>query len=306
MDGVGLPVNPQLQRVLKTYQNSAVTTLSGPTNLPINFSRVSPAVMEAEYRKAMESMKKSPSEKGSPFEPYVSVPGHFPVFTPVDTTTSEQAETTLEGETIACFIVGGEKRLCLPQILNTVLRDFTLQEINAVCDDLHIFCTRCNGAQLLTLKMSGILPPRAASCGLITKTDAERLCSALVHNDPEKSATPPTAHCIRVYHNCFGKGDGHFNPELYTSPEAKCIHCAACHGLFAPTKFVCHSHKAPENRTCHWGFDSDRWRDYLLVKDKKYQDALENLKARYDPKHKHKRRQVSQFYMISFHSFLIF
>lgn len=181
--------------------------------------------------------------------------------------------------------------MCLPQILNTVLRDFTLQEINAVCDDLHIFCTRCNAAQLVTLKMSGILPPRAASCGLITKTDAERLCSALVHSTPEKSLNPPSAHCIRVYHNCFGKGDGHFNPELYTSPDAKCIHCVECQGLFAPTKFVCHSHKAPENRTCHWGFDSERWRDYLLAKDKKFQDALENLKSRYDPKHKHKRRQ---------------
>ena len=291
MDDSVLSVNPHLQRVLKTYQNAAVRSLSGPTSLPIDLSQLSPAVLE-EYCKAMDTLKKSPTEKGLHLEPFVSLPGHFPVFTPVDTTTSEQSETTLEGETIACFVVGGEKRLCLPQILNTVLRDFTLQEINAVCDDLHIFCTRCNAAQLVTLKMSCILPPRAASCGLITKTDAERLCSALIHSAPEKSSNPPSAHCIRVYHNCFGKGDGHFNPELYTSPDAKCIHCAECQGLFAPSKFVCHSHKAPENRTCHWGFDSERWRDYLLAKDKKFQDALENLKSRYDPKHKHKRRQV--------------
>lgn len=288
MDDSVLSVNPHLQRVLKTYQNAAIRSLSGPTSLPIDLSRLSPAALE-EYKKAMDILKNSPTEKLH-YEPYV-LPGHFPVFTPVDTTTSEQSETLLEGETIACFVVGGEKRLCLPQILNTVLRDFTLQEINAVCDDLHIFCTRCNAAQLATLKLSGILPPRAASCGLITKTDAERLCSALVHCTPEKSSNPPSVHCIRVYHNCFGKGDGHFNPELYTCPDAKCIHCAECQGLFAATKFVCHSHKAPENRTCHWGFDSERWRDYLLVKDKKFQDALENLKAKFDPKHKHKRRQ---------------
>lgn len=296
MDDAGPLVNPHLQRVLKTYQNAAVRSLSGPPALPVDLSQLSPASLE-EYHKAMDSLKAhSPPGKSlsifDPFSPSTSLPPqNLPVFTPVDTTTSDQAETSLEGETIACFVVGGEKRLCLPQILNTVLRDFTLQEINQVCDELHIFCTRCNPEQLVTLKMSCILPQRAASCGLITKTDAERLCSALVHGDPERCTDPPSAHSIRVYHNCFGKGDGYFSPELYASPDAKCIHCSECKGLFSPSKFVCHSHKAPENRTCHWGFDSDRWRDYLLVKDKKYQDALENIKARYDPKHKHKRRQ---------------
>lgn len=301
MDDSGPQVNPRLQRVLKSFQNTAVRSLSGPTGLPVDLSRVSPSALE-EYRmhRAMDTLnlKKSPSEKGISFDPFASAAvslqvQQLPVFTPVDTSTSEQFETLLEGETIACFEVGGEKRLCLPQILNTVLRDFSLQQINAVCDELHIFCTRCNPDQLVTLKMANILPHRAASCGLITKTDAERLCSALVHSNPEKSTDPPTAHCIRVYHNCFGKGDGYFNPDLYTTPDAKCIHCVECQGLFSPSKFVCHSHKAPENRTCHWGFDSERWRDYLLVKDKKYQDALENIKARYDAKHKHKRRQVS-------------
>ncbi|PVD35598.1 hypothetical protein C0Q70_02561 [Pomacea canaliculata] len=299
MDDSGPQVNPRLQRVLKSFQNTAVRSLSGPTGLPVDLSRVSPSALE-EYRmhRAMDTLnlKKSPSEKGISFDPFASAAvslqvQQLPVFTPVDTSTSEQFETLLEGETIACFEVGGEKRLCLPQILNTVLRDFSLQQINAVCDELHIFCTRCNPDQLVTLKMANILPHRAASCGLITKTDAERLCSALVHSNPEKSTDPPTAHCIRVYHNCFGKGDGYFNPDLYTTPDAKCIHCVECQGLFSPSKFVCHSHKAPENRTCHWGFDSERWRDYLLVKDKKYQDALENIKARYDAKHKHKRRQ---------------
>lgn len=303
MDDCGPPVNPHLQRVLKTYQTAAVRSLSGPTALPIDLSKVSPKEVE-EYHKTMDTHKKS-SEKGSLVDSFGSSASslqvqQLPVFTPVDNSTSDQSETSLEGETIACFVVGGEKRLCLPQILNTVLRDFTLQEINAVCDDLHIFCTRCNPEQLATLKMSGILPPRAASCGLITKTDAERLCSALVHNNPERSLDPPSAHCIRVYHNCFGKGDGHFSPDLYTNPDAKCIHCVECKGLFPPSKFVCHSHKALENRTCHWGFDSDRWRDYLLVKDKKFQDALEDLKARFDSKHKHKRRQVNLYILFNY------
>uniref|UniRef100_UPI000068341A Ski oncogene n=1 Tax=Homo sapiens TaxID=9606 RepID=UPI000068341A len=102
------------------------------------------------------------------------------MFMPSDRST-ERCETVLEGETISCFVVGGEKRLCLPQILNSVLRDFSLQQINAVCDELHIYCSRCTADQLEILKVMGILPFSAPSCGLITKTDAERLCNALLY-----------------------------------------------------------------------------------------------------------------------------
>ena len=36
-----------------------------------------------------------------------------------------------------------------------------------------------------------------------------------------------------------------------------------------PLRFVGHSHRQLENRTCHWGFDSSNWRCYLhLAKDK--------------------------------------
>jgi len=94
-------------------------------------------------------------------------------------TTGKLTTTTLEGEKIACFNVGGEERLCLPQILTTVLRSFTLHDINNVCDQFRIFCSRCNVAQLNMLKSANILPPGAPSCGLITKSDAERLCAML-------------------------------------------------------------------------------------------------------------------------------
>ena len=53
-------------------------------------------------------------------------------------------------------------------------------------------------------------------------------------------------------------------PEAYTKPGAECIECLECGGLFSPQKFVCHSH-SPQNRICHWGFDSANWRHYIQV-----------------------------------------
>ena len=288
-------VNPHVERVIKNFQTSAMRSLQGPG--PGGF--LSPTDIE-EYRKAL---KKLPTEKGLEFDPIRGAPPfpvqQFPVFAPVDATKSEKTDTLLEQETIACFVVGGEKRLCLPQILNTVLRDFSLQQINAICDELHIFCSRCNPEQLHTLKITGILPLGAPSCGLLTKTDAERLCNALLHRAPAKSSEPPTRDSFKVYHECFGKCKGIFNPESYLEPDAKCIQCVDCMGSFSTSEFVRHSHKALENRTCHWGFDSSNWRSYLLMaKDQdnreRVKEVLEYMKARFDTSKKYKRKQRTE------------
>uniref|UniRef100_A0A8D1JW60 c-SKI SMAD4-binding domain-containing protein n=1 Tax=Sus scrofa TaxID=9823 RepID=A0A8D1JW60_PIG len=222
----------------------------------------------------------------------------------------KKESTVLEGETISCFVVGGEKRLCLPQILNSVLRDFSLQQINSVCDELHIYCSRCTADQLEILKVMGILPFSAPSCGLITKTDAERLCNALLYG----GAYPPpckqelaaslalglerSERSVRVYHECFGKCKGLLVPELYSSPSAACIQCLDCRLLYPPHKFVVHSHKALENRTCHWGFDSANWRAYILLSQDytgKEEQArlgrcLDDVKEKFDYGNKYKRR----------------
>ena len=137
------------------------------------------------------------------------------------------------------------------------------------------------------------------SCGLITKTDAERLCNALLHSKAEKydqRNVPP--NCFKVYHECFGKCKGLFNPDTYTNPEAKCIQCMDCWGLFSPAKFVCHSHKDLENRTCHWGFDSANWRCYLLLASdqshvEKLEEILDQVKSRFDENKKFKRKVSS-------------
>uniref|UniRef100_F6VAY6 SKI proto-onco n=1 Tax=Ornithorhynchus anatinus TaxID=9258 RepID=F6VAY6_ORNAN len=212
------------------------------------------------------------------------------------------------GETISCFVVGGEKRLCLPQILNSVLRDFSLQQINSVCDELHVYCSRCTADQLEILKVMGILPFSAPSCGLITKTDAERLCNALLYG----GAYPPrckkefpsalelelTEKSFRVYHECFGKCKGLLVPELYSNPSAACIQCLDCRLMYPPHKFVVHSHKSLENRTCHWGFDSANWRAYILLsqdytgKEEKARlgQCLDDMKEKFDYSNRYKRK----------------
>ncbi|OTF77773.1 ski-like protein, partial [Euroglyphus maynei] len=199
-----------------------------------------------------------------------------PLLTPPDQgpSRSERSETRLEGELIACFMVGGERRLCVPQIFNIVLRDFSLQQINQVIEELQINCSTCTRDQMEVLKMAGDIPPMAPSCGLITKTDAHRLCSTLLGaatggsgagNSSQKAGLDfLNAPYILVYHECFGRCVGRYAPSLYQHPSAQCIQCDECMASFTPYAFVCHSHKPRENRTVHWGFDPTNWRSYLL------------------------------------------
>lgn len=288
--------HPGLQKTLSQFHLSSMSSLGGP------------AAFSARWAQEMLFKKDGKDPEPVlhiPIQPPPVMPG--PLFIPSDRST-ERCETVLESETISCFVVGGEKRLCLPQILNTVLRDFSLQQINSVCDDLHIYCSRCTADQLEILKVMGILPFSAPSCGLITKTDAERLCNALIyggtyppHWKKEFSGTLElelTEKSFKVYHECFGKCKGLFVPELYTSPNAACIQCMDCRLMYPAHKFVVHSHKALENRTCHWGFDSANWRAYILLsqdytgKEEKGRlvQLLDEVKEKFDFANKYKRK----------------
>ena len=224
-----------------------------------------------------------------------------PMFLSRDRSQSDLEETRLAGRDISCFIVGGERRLCLPQILNIVLDHITLPVINAACDDLQIFCSTCTPEQLEKLKLAKIIPVAASQCGLITKSDAERLCSILLDRSPPLASmsgfhAKSSPFSFRVHHTCFGTCRGIVLPEAYTTSTALCIECLECQGLFCPQKFVCHSHGNRENRTCHWGFDSANWRSYLLLSDDYTQSEKDKLskvfndfKARYTAA---KRKQV--------------
>ncbi|XP_049876373.1 ski oncogene [Pectinophora gossypiella] len=239
-------VTPHITSVLKTYQASAPRSLQGPgAGLP------GPAVPPGVAGPGLAGATGPPP-------PLLAAPPAPPLLLAADPVLGERGETDLEGEPISCFSVGGERRLCLPQILTSVLTDFSLEQINRVCDELQIYCSRCTPEQLHELKSTGVLPRSAPSCGLITHTDAERLCAALLH--APLGARAQILRGFRVYHECFGGGRG------VCAPTPGLVQCDECRALYTPRRFVSHSH-ASENRTCHWGFDSSRWRRFLLVAD---------------------------------------
>ena len=311
----GFQPHPGLQKTLEQFHLSSMSSLGGPAAFSARWAQE--AYKKESAKEAGAATVPAPVPTAAEPPPVLHLPAiqppppvlPGPFFMPSDRST-ERCETVLEGETISCFVVGGEKRLCLPQILNSVLRDFSLQQINSVCDELHIYCSRCTADQLEILKVMGILPFSAPSCGLITKTDAERLCNALLYG----GAYPPpckkelaaslalglelSERSVRVYHECFGKCKGLLVPELYSSPSAACIQCLDCRLMYPPHKFVVHSHKALENRTCHWGFDSANWRAYILLSQDytgKEEQArlgrcLDDVKEKFDYANKYKRR----------------
>ncbi|KAG8445191.1 hypothetical protein GDO86_010098 [Hymenochirus boettgeri] len=262
-------INPGLKHTLAQFNLSSRSSLGGPAAFSARFSHenMSPTV----------------------FLPLPSPQIHpGPLLIPSDSST-ELTQTELEGESISCFMVGGEKRLCLPQVLNSVLRDFSLQQINIVCDEMYIYCSRCTSDQLHILKVLGILPFNAPSCGLITLTDAQRLCNALLRPQtfPQNGSLLPaknslaqlkeTGSAFEVEHDCLGKCQGLFAPQLYSQPDAPCIQCLECYGMFSTQTFVMHSHRSPDKRTCHWGFDSAKWHCYVHLSSK-YTDTPEGKK----------------------------
>ncbi|XP_060729666.1 ski-like protein isoform X2 [Tachysurus vachellii] len=260
-----LDLSPGLKHTLAQFTLSSRSSLGGPAAFSARTDTTSPQPV-------------------APPLPSPSVLGAGPLLVPSDRST-ELTHAMLEGDSISSFVVGGEKRLCLPQVLNSVLRDFTLQQINAVCDELYVYCARCDADQLHVLKVLGILPFNAPSCGLITLTDAQRLCNALLrpgstHNRPQpgvKGSSVNGQFGFQVEHQCLGKCRGVFVPQFYVRPDAPCVQCVECQLLFSPQNFVMHSHRTPDKRTCHWGFDSTRWPRYLHL-SRRYEGTADEPK----------------------------
>lgn len=278
MEHYHLTTHPEsLKAILNTYQLTSIDSLSGPSGFP--------AMVAQMWFKENKQLPPIPPQ------PMVQIPYFIP-----NDKSAKRSETSLAGEKIACFIVGGEKRLCLPQILTSVLREYSIAEINQACADLHIYCSRCLPEQLEMLKVHGILPINTAQCGLITKTDAERLVALLIdQHDPVKTHRDrlpkdvDSESGIQVFHECFGRGYGKIYPDLYNSPIAACILCDDCGCLYNPQRFITHSHRSFEKRTCHWGFDPENWRNYLLlpkelegVKREEHEKILDGVKSRFD------------------------
>jgi len=179
--------------------------------------------------------------------------------------------TNFDEYSISCFSVGGEKRLAFTELVRTVLKEINVHDIFKKRDILLIFTSKCTQKQLDELKYVGVLPWTSTSSNLITKSDAYRLCGALQGHLASKSETiKHSPASFQVYHECFGGCIGTFDPEFFVDPNSPCIQCAECKGIFSTTKFVSHNHTSyDEVHTCHWGFDSSRWRIYLMLVEQK-------------------------------------
>lgn len=272
-------VTPHLRSVLKIYQDSATKSLQGPgSSIVVHSSAMKKEIPSPDLRD--EPITSAPP----PLQPPEIPPQPLAALSAADTGRSVLYETILEGKQIGCFLLGGEMRLCFPQVLNNVLMDFGLDQINRIFDDLRIFCSQCSPDQLNQFKAAKILPEDVNTSGLITRTNAERLCSALLHHG-ERPVIVKNAISFRVIHRCFGKCEAICTPELYSYKDPACIRCIECNMMFSPQRFVCHVHSNQENSTLHWGFDSNNWRAYLQVSEdeenrEKYATLLDELRER--------------------------
>lgn len=163
--------------------------------------------------------------------------------------TLELSETQVEGEMISCFNVGGEARLCLPQLLSRVLFSVPHSTLQSVTNALHVYFAECDAGQLAVLKQARVLPSTVSRSGLVTMTDAMRICAVLLHDSPPRHASPVDITPVPVVHECFGGCRGLFWPCEYQSPSSLCIElwsvvdvcplCSSSHTRTPAERIVC-------------------------------------------------------------------
>jgi SKI/SNO/DAC family len=126
---------------------------------------------------------------------------------------SQVAQVLLYGVPIVSLVIDCQERLCLAQISNTLLKEFSYNEIHNRRVALGITCVQCTPVQLEILRRAGAMPISSRRCGMITKREAERLCkSFLGDNSPPKL---PDHFAFEVYHECAWGCRGSFVPSRY-------------------------------------------------------------------------------------------
>ncbi|XP_029283398.1 SKI family transcriptional corepressor 1 homolog-B-like isoform X4 [Cottoperca gobio] len=198
---------------------------------------------------------------------------------------NQVSETALYGVPIVCLVIDGKERLCLAQISNTLLKNYSYNEIHNRRVALGITCVQCTPVQLELLRRAGAMPISSRRCGMITKREAERLCKSFLgaHSPPKL----PENFAFDVTHDCAWGSRGSFIPARYNSSRAKCIKCSFCNMYFSPNKFIFHSHRTSESKYLQpdaANFNS--WRRHLKLTDKKQSDdihhAWEDVKAMFN------------------------
>ena len=159
---------------------------------------------------------------------------------------SKQVGTVvLYGIPIVSLYIESQERLCLAQISNTLLKQFSYNEIHNRRVALGITCVQCTPVQLEILRRANAMPVSSRRCGMITRREAERLCkSFLGDNSPPRL---PDDFSFAVFHECAWGCRGSFLPSRYNSSRAKCIKCTFCGLFFSPNKFIFHSHRISSN-----------------------------------------------------------
>ncbi|XP_048337848.1 SKI family transcriptional corepressor 1 isoform X2 [Sphaerodactylus townsendi] len=198
---------------------------------------------------------------------------------------NQVGETALYGVPIVSLVIDGQERLCLAQISNTLLKNYSYNEIHNRRVALGITCVQCTPVQLEILRRAGAMPISSRRCGMITKREAERLCKSFLgeHKPPKL----PENFAFDVVHECAWGSRGSFIPARYNSSRAKCIKCAYCSMYFSPNKFIFHSHRIPEAKyTQPDAANFNSWRRHLKLSDKGASDDLshawEDVKAMFN------------------------
>ncbi|XP_035376867.1 SKI family transcriptional corepressor 1a isoform X2 [Electrophorus electricus] len=198
---------------------------------------------------------------------------------------NQVSETSLYGVPIVSLVIDGQERLCLAQISNTLLKNYSYNEIHNRRVALGITCVQCTPVQLEILRRAGAMPISSRRCGMITKREAERLCKSFIgaHSPPKL----PENFAFDVSHECAWGSRGNFIPARYNSSRAKCIKCTYCNMYFSPNKFIFHSHRTPESKyTQPDAANFNSWRRHLKLTDKNSSDdinhAWEDVKAMFN------------------------
>uniref|UniRef100_A0A8C8YIN6 SKI family transcriptional corepressor 1 n=1 Tax=Prolemur simus TaxID=1328070 RepID=A0A8C8YIN6_PROSS len=198
---------------------------------------------------------------------------------------NQVGETSLYGVPIVSLVIDGQERLCLAQISNTLLKNYSYNEIHNRRVALGITCVQCTPVQLEILRRAGAMPISSRRCGMITKREAERLCKSFLgeHKPPKL----PENFAFDVVHECAWGSRGSFIPARYNSSRAKCIKCGYCSMYFSPNKFIFHSHRTPEAKyTQPDAANFNSWRRHLKLSDKSATDELshawEDVKAMFN------------------------
>ncbi|XP_074021586.1 SKI family transcriptional corepressor 2-like [Numenius arquata] len=221
----------------------------------------------------------------SPSSAYPPDPMNQPTASHAAMKPNQVGQVILYGIPIVSLVIDRQERLCLAQISNTLLKNFSYNEIHNRRVALGITCVQCTPVQLEILRRAGAMPISSRRCGMITKREAERLCkSFLGENRPPKL---PDNFAFDVSHECAWGCRGSFIPARYNSSRAKCIKCSYCSMYFSPNKFIFHSHRTPDAKyTQPDAANFNSWRRHLKLTDKSPQDELvfawEDVKAMFN------------------------